>query len=197
MAKKSRKKSLTYKKALALASRLEWYLDQRNIEATVCGSVRRRRARVRDIDMVVLGPLRKTVHILEHLDGDKIDGIKMEVTMLSNRATMKRQADFIINGVQLNVYSATPEDHGAMVLFLTGSKRFNICVRSHAKSLGYKLNQYGLWLDEECIAGRFEEQLFHALGLHWMDPDQRDFEDGGELMIIERYGDEQAKSCSV
>lgn len=179
--KMTNKRLIKVEKARDLARRLVDHLEARNIPVTVCGSVRRRRNKVRDLDLVVLAPIRKVITILEDLDGQKADGLEMDVTCLSNRDNVKKQVDFLINKIQVNVYIATEENVGAMILFLTGSKTFNIRIRGHAKGLGYKLNQFGLWHNEELIAGRFERQIFTALGLHWVDPEQREFEDGGEL----------------
>ncbi len=182
----TRKRLIKIEKALNLAEMLYWHLVDRNVPTTVCGSVRRRRIKVRDLDLVCRAPIRKAITVLESLNGHKIDGLLMDVTCLSNQDNVKKQADFLINGVQVNVYSATVANEGAMVLFLTGSKSFNIRMRGHAKGLGYKLNQYGLWHNDELIAGRYERQIFEALGLQWMDPEQREFEDGGELMEVDR-----------
>lgn len=181
------KRLIKLEKAQDLARRLVEYLEARNIPVVVCGSVRRRRVKVRDLDLVVLAPIRKVITVLEDLDGQKIEKLAMDVTCLSNRDNVKKQVDFLINKIQVNVYVATKENHGAMVLFLTGSKTFNIRMRGHAKGLGYKLNQYGLWHNDELIAGRYERQIFTALGLQWMNPEQREFEDGGELMEVEAY----------
>jgi DNA polymerase/3'-5' exonuclease PolX len=85
-----------------------------------------------------------------------------------------RKADYRINGVTFNVYQARKEAKGAMVLFLTGSKEFNIMMRGKAKEMGLKLNQYGLWQGERLIAARTERQIFAELGINYVSPRDRE-----------------------
>jgi DNA polymerase (family 10) len=93
--------------------------------------------------------------------------------LMSNMEKSTRSAHVLIEDVQFDLYYATPEEWGAMTLFLTGSKLFNILIRAKAKELGYKLNQYGLWHGAELIAGRTEEQIFYALEMENWSPERR------------------------
>jgi DNA polymerase (family 10) len=150
--------------AQALADELVKILKKngaRRIE--VCGSIRRKLPEVGDIDLVVDTDLPATVLLLSR---------NRNVEVLTNN--VKKSASFLYKGAQVNMYFSTEENWGAMVLFLTGSKLFNIIMRGEAKKQGYKLNQYGLWHGETIIAGKDEAQIFFVLNLKEVNPEARE-----------------------
>jgi DNA polymerase/3'-5' exonuclease PolX len=55
----------------------------------------------------------------------------------------------------------------------TGSGEFNVSIRSIAKKKGYRLNQYGLWKGDQCVASREERDIFAVLGLQYIQPEWR------------------------
>ena len=102
---------------------------------------------------------------------------------------------FVADGLQFDVGLAAKKFFGAMLLAKTGSAGFNLLLRCRARQLGYLLNQYGLF--EEAgdrkpdyivasgkgkgsrwtqIAGETEEEIFAALGLKYMPPQEREVE---------------------
>lgn len=66
----------------------------------------------------------------------------------------------------------------------TGSRDHNTAMRSRAKQMGLKMNEYGLFRDEENIPCRSEEEIFRALGLAYIPPELR--ENMGEIEAAER-----------
>lgn len=87
----------------------------------------------------------------------------------------------IWGGFQADVRLVSPASRGAALQYFTGSKAHNIALRDRAISLGFKLNEYGLFRvdDDEEIAGETEEGIYDALGLDWIAPELR--EDRGEI----------------
>jgi len=76
--------------------------------------------------------------------------------------------------MQIDVFLATVENWGAMLLFATGSGKFNINMRGVAKRLfGYKLNQYGVWDGDVCLASKTEHEIFAVLKLPYQIPEKR------------------------
>lgn len=134
----------------------------------ICGSLRRKQPIVGDVDLVIESST-------FDLGMKYIPGLQ-KVFPTFNVLSGKNERGFtaLMDDVQVNVYIADEECWGAMILFLTGSKFFNIVIRGKAKKQGYKLNQYGLWHGEVLIAGRDERQIFGALGLQWLEPEQRE-----------------------
>jgi DNA polymerase/3'-5' exonuclease PolX len=61
------------------------------------------------------------------------------------------------------------------LLYFTGSYTFNQEMRSNAKKLGYKLNEYGLYdiRTGEQIIILSEQEMFKKLNMIYKDPEQR------------------------
>jgi DNA polymerase (family 10) len=128
-------------------------------QAIVCGSIRRERPEVGDVDIVVIGN--------EHFD-------ERLVQLCGVQKNGKPARKFLYDGVQIEFYPATLEDFGAQRLMWTGSKEFNIRCRKAAQKKGILLNQYGAWIDGKRIAGATEEEVLKAIGIDYLDPVDRD-----------------------
>ena len=92
-----------------------------------------------------------------------------------------RKTSFRCLGKRVDVRFSRPEQFGSMLLYLTGSKPFNIRMREHAIFRGFKLNEYGL---EDRAGGTLkefstEEEIFSFLGMDYIVPELR--EDWGEV----------------
>ena len=60
------------------------------------------------------------------------------------------------------------------LLYFTGSKQLNIEMRAKAMSLGYTLNEYGLFDPSgKSYPAKTEEDIFDALGIKYLEPKQR------------------------
>ena len=59
------------------------------------------------------------------------------------------------------------ESLGAALQYFTGSKPHNIALRDRAIKRGFKLNEYGLYSNDDggLVAGASEEEIYRALGL--------------------------------
>lgn len=169
--KESIKIAMTLSEAVASALNVQVALDEKAIRNEICGSVRRGKSTgIGDIDMVVARPVSDAVDVVFKWTKKKKIPFALRGLQLTKES---RLAVFTIRGIPFNFYGAHPEQWGAMVLFLTGSQLFNIIMRGEAKKQGYKLNQYGLWLGDDQIAGKTEEQMFDALGLEYVEPKDR------------------------
>jgi len=93
-------------------------------------------------------------------------------------------------GTQIDLRIVPEESFGAALQYFTGSKEHNIVLRHRAKQHGLKINEYGVFRDEQYIAGRTEEEVYAALGLPWIPPElreaRREFEwaDAGALPAL-------------
>lgn len=141
--------------ARAIASSLGPLLEKAGMtRVEFCGSLRRQKDTVGDLDVVVDGPvdvLRLNPHWVWMEGGSK-------------KATL----DF--RGAQVNVLHADGDNWGAAVLYFTGPHDYNIAYRRRAKSMGMLLNEYGLWKDGKRIAGATESEIYDALGKTYKDP---------------------------
>lgn len=75
--------------------------------------------------------------------------------------------------ITLDINFTTPDKRGAMYLYLTGPKSFNIKQRGIAKRKGMKLNQNGLFTGDVLISSESEESIFDSLGMKFISPSNR------------------------
>lgn len=77
---------------------------------------------------------------------------------------------------RLDFMYTKPEEYHAAILYFTGSKAFNVKMRSIAKDKGYSLNEYGLFdLKTKRPVTFFtsEKQIFDYLGIEFKIPTER------------------------
>ena len=82
-----------------------------------------------------------------------------------------------------------PEEYAFSLLYFTGSKIFNTVMRHHALSLGFTMNEHGLYKMEskkkgDRIQATFlcEKDIFHYLGLVYKSPIER--KDGRSIILL-------------
>ena len=80
---------------------------------------------------------------------------------------------------QIDLYFFRNYHRAPASLFLTGSGKHNMALRSLAKSKGYKLNQYGLWKGNQRIDDNTEPGIYKQLGINYVHPTARI--DGSEI----------------
>ncbi|MGB5826442.1 MAG: DNA polymerase/3'-5' exonuclease PolX [Pseudomonas mandelii] len=155
-----------------VAHRLIEYLQQlAGIEdATVAGSLRRMRDTVGDVDLLVAAApsVNVTAHLLKHPE--------ISTVLVKGRT---RASVVLGSGLQVDMRIVKPAQFGAALVYFTGSKAHNIAIRQRARKLGLKLNEYGVFKAEECVARATEVAVYQALGLVWITPELR--EDRGEV----------------
>lgn len=149
------------------------------IEAEYCGSLRRARETIGDIDIAVSA---------KDGAGEKISTaitahpMTAEVIGSGPTKTSIRTAD----GTQVDVRIVPPESFGAAVQYFTGSKEHNVRLREIAIKQGYKLNEWGLFKGEKSVAGKTEAEIYHALGMACVPPEMR--ENRGEIELAQEMG---------
>lgn len=84
-------------------------------------------------------------------------------------------ASYKIHGIEVEIYFTSEENWGSMLMFATGSQRYNVWLRKLAKFRKMKLSQYGLFERDsnKRIAGETEESIYEALGKKWKPPERR------------------------
>jgi len=143
--------------------------------ATVAGSFRRRKETVGDLDILVTAKRGSDV-IDAFTRYDEVDEV---VSQGSTRSTVILHSGF---SVDLRV---VPEiSYGSALFYFTGSKSHNIALRKKAIRKGWKLNEYGLFEDNERIASKTEKEIYGKLGLPFIAPMLR--ENRGEIAAAER-----------
>lgn len=158
--------------ALPLAERLlESVRQVPHVEASeLAGSIRRRRETIGDIDLLVqskdsAAALREITHL---------PAVRHVLAVGDTKATLVLE-----NGIQVDVRAVPEESFGAALQYFTGSKQHNVHLRTIARQLGLKINEYGLFRGTERLGGRTEDEIYRLLKIPIMPPEIR--EDRGEI----------------
>jgi len=128
-----------------------------------CGSLRRQKEEVGDLDIVV--------QVLN-------SPVDIPALIASCLDSVRAQGDLMIAGrycdMNVQVRLASVQSYGAMLLYFTGPKHFNIKMRYIASRHGNTLNEYGLWTGNGVyLAGEEEANIFEALHLPFVPPEKR------------------------
>lgn len=152
--------------ANAIVEELKPYVDK----ISLAGSIRRRKETIGDVDILA-------VSSKPEIAMDVFTSMKRVEKVLAKGTT--KSSVRLYGGIQVDLRIVEEESFGSALQYFTGSKEHNIEVRKIAIKLGYKLNEYGLFKNEERVAGRSEEEVYKALGMRWIPPELR--ENRGEI----------------
>lgn len=139
-------------------------------DAVPAGSFRRRRETVGDLDILVTArdPAAVTDAFVGYAEVERV---------LASGAT--RSSVVLHSGIQVDLRVVEADAFGAALVYFTGSKAHNIALRRIAQAGGLKINEYGVFRDDERIAGATEASVYESIGLRWVPPELR--EDRGEI----------------
>ena len=140
----------------------------------ICGSARRFRESVADVDLVVAAEPAVWPLVMGTVTSHSLT----EATLLSGRT---KTSVLTRSGLGVDVRVVAPSQFGAAVLYFTGAKAHNVRLRQLAIAQDQLLNEYGLFPQGEDlpVASNTEEQIYAALGMTWLPPEIR--EDAGEV----------------
>ncbi len=138
----------------------------------VAGSIRRRRDSIKDIDIVATSPDPAAVMAV-FVDLPQVHDVIMRGP---TRASVT-----IREGVQVDLRVVDPASYGAALAYLTGSQAHNVRLREMAQKRGMKINEYGIFREEDNqrLGGENEEDIYRLLDLAFVPPVLR--EDRGEI----------------
>ena len=143
--------------------------------AEVCGSLRRCRETIGDLD--ILFSAADPVPVLDHFVA------RPEVAAVLAHGPTKASVR-LLDGVQCDLRGVSDDQFPFALHYFTGSKDHNIAMRRRAIARGYSLNEYALTGPDGPVACRSEADLFAALGLPEIPPELR--EGAGEIEAAER-----------
>lgn len=155
--------------ALSLTMAIYEYLKPHVEKIEVCGSVRRSKETIGDVDIAVASKL-NILQIFSQMP------IVDEIIDLGDK-----KASVWVNGVRVDCYLFTDDVFESGVMHLTGSADHNERLRVIAKSNGLILSQYGLYrrgTDDDRVGDRLddgtEKGIYKLLGFEWIPPEHRD-----------------------
>ncbi len=135
--------------------------------AQYCGSLRRFRETIADIDVVAAST--KPTTVMERFIAlpivDEIIGHGDTKTSVLTAA-----------GLQIDLRVVKPSQFGAATLYFTGSKQHNIELRQRSIDRGLLLNEYGLKDGEtaKVVSSKTETAIYRALDMPYIPPEMRE-----------------------
>jgi DNA polymerase (family 10) len=150
-----------------------------NLTIQTAGSLRRRAETIGDVDILVasekgekiIGAFTNAGFVLEVLAAGPTKGSAIIQTQTTP--------------VHVDVRVVPEKSFGAAAQYFTGSKEHNVRLREIAVKKKLKLNEYGLFKSNRMIAGRSEQEIYHKLGLDYIEPVLR--EDRGEVEAAKNH----------
>ncbi|MBU4536298.1 MAG: DNA polymerase/3'-5' exonuclease PolX [Euryarchaeota archaeon] len=156
-----------------IKKRIEALPQSRKVE--IVGSIRRRKETVGDIDVLVTTP--QPQDIMDYFVSMDLVG---EIIVQGPSKSTVRLKD----GIECDIRVFDEEVFGAALMYFTGSKEMNVEMRKISISRGMKLSEYGLFKKEKRVAGKKEEDIFHALEMDYIPPELR--ENRGEVEAAQK-----------
>lgn len=142
------------------------------VKIELAGSLRRFKEVVHDIDFIAAtdSPGIVADHFVQLSQVDQVTArgdTKISVTLKS--------------GIGADLRLVKPAEFPHAIQHFTGSKEHNTALRHLSKEMGFKVNEYGLFKDNEAqpIHCRDEAEIYQTLGLRYIPPELR--EDLGEI----------------
>jgi DNA polymerase (family 10) len=136
----------------------------------IAGSYRRFKETVGDIDILVTA--KDAPKVMERFTA--YDEVRDVLAKGETRSTVVLKC-----GLQVDLRVLEPECYGAALQYFTGSKAHNIEIRRLAQDRKLKVSEYGVFKDDERVAGATEESVYASVGLPWIAPELR--ENRGEI----------------
>jgi len=144
-------------------------------EASLAGSLRRCMEIVRDIDMVACsGDTAALTRFFAQLP--QVSEIIAEG---ETKASVRLQ-----EGINADLRVVQAAEFPYALHHFTGSKEHNTAMRHRARTMGIKMNEYGLFREGKRVACSSEEDIFKALQLTYIPPELR--ENHGEIEAAEK-----------
>lgn len=178
------RKHLPLKQVRALAESICERLEGRVLKIEIAGAIRRGRPVVGGIELVLLPrpgwPFIAKGEIVHLKDG--VGGLEKFWRLADILCSPKGGGENYgvmetVNGrIQINLWVATPGNFGTLLLYRTGSKKHNLFLCNRAKGLGlhWNPNKGVIDADGNIIAAETEKDVFRALKLKYITPEDRE-----------------------
>jgi len=139
-------------------------------QVSVCGSVRRKKETIGDVDFLVIS--KKPEKVMDFFVS--LPSVIKIWGKGSTKASVRMR-----EGFDTDIRVVPKKSYGSALQYFTGSKEHNIKLRKIAIEKNLKLSEYGLFKGRKMIAGNNEEEIYKSLGMKWIEPELR--EDRGEI----------------
>lgn len=141
----------------------------------LCGSLRRRKETVADLDVLVSA--KNAEKVME------VFTTAPDVVQILGRGPTKSSV-LLANNIQADIRVVEDSSFAFALHYFTGSKEHNIAIRQRAIDHGLRLNEYALEGSKKKLAAQTEEELFAHLDLQYIAPELR--ENTGEILAASK-----------
>ena len=150
-----------YAEVAPVAVDLVQFFTEQGLVCDVGGSFRRRADQVGDLDIVV--------------QTDSLSEIVLPDIYFERLGEQASHGTIDLNSQPfgVDIWCATPNQWGAFLWYITGSKELNILMRQKAKAQGLKLSQFGLFDGVVQVDDGTEIGVASALSINWIEPADR------------------------
>ncbi len=141
-----------------------------------CGSIRRMKETVGDID--ILATSKHPKEVIKAFT--ELSGVEAIIEKGETRSSVRLGI-----GIDADLRIVDKNSFGSAVMYFTGNKDHNIKLRKIAQKRGWKLNEYGLFgKNNHLIASKEESDIYKKLGISFIPPEMR--EDRGEIELAQK-----------
>lgn len=145
------------------------------VAVEICGSLRRKKETIKDIDLLVATKSpEKVMDLFTKLQ---------EIDIVTSKGETKSSV-ILKTGMNSDLRCVSEKEFPYALHHFTGSKEHNTAMRSRAKKKGLKMNEYGLFKGAKNVPCETETDIFKKLGLEFIPPELR--EDMGEIPAAEK-----------
>jgi len=152
----------------------------------IAGSLRRKKEVVKDIDIIASS--REAIKLMDYFT--ELEQIEEVISKGETKTSVRLKA-----GMMMDLRVVEEEQFPYALHHFTGSKEHNTALRHRAKKMGIKINEYGLFKNDELIYCNDEKDIFDVLGISFIPPELREnmgeieAAEKGELPQLIEYGD--------
>ncbi|MCL5771881.1 MAG: DNA polymerase/3'-5' exonuclease PolX [Actinobacteria bacterium] len=148
-------------------------LNENIINASIAGSLRRKKETVKDIDIVAgikesSDPLIVMDYFTSFNEADEI------IAKGDTKSSIKLKC-----GINADLRIVKNDEYPYLLHHFTGSKEHNTVLRGIAKDNGIKINEYGIFKDDTLIRCHNEEEIYKVFKMDYIPPELR--ENNGEF----------------
>ncbi len=148
------------------------------IRSSLAGSLRRHKELIKDIDLLVSAKSKDAVALMDTFAS------LPEVERIIAKGETKTSV-LLKSGINVDLRVVEDSQFPYALHHFTGSAEHNTAMRSRAKKMNMKLNEYGLFKEDDMLVKcKDEAAIFKALGLSEIPPELR--ENQGEIEAAEK-----------
>jgi DNA polymerase (family 10) len=168
--------------ALSTAKSVISSLDRSDLftKVSVAGSLRRGKSIFKDIDILVVPQ-----------DDTDTNSVKNTLIAFADKSDAggiigagPTKVSIRTQGIQIDFRIIQSDSYPPALQHFTGSKEHNTLLRSRAKHLGLKMNEYGIFKGTRALTVQSEEEVYARIGLSFIPPEIR--EGRGEVLAAEK-----------